>query len=108
MLLYSSLFVIQFCLGESVCLGAVLVVILRGDGVLCLVHGSHLFVLSNDEQAGLEMTEVAAVVRNGSKFSQHNMHGEAFHGLGVQDVKSLILVYALFLLDEGRRREGKK
>jgi hypothetical protein len=35
-------------------------------------------------------------------------HGEAFHGLVVQDVKSLILVDALFLLDEGRRREGKK
>jgi hypothetical protein len=34
--------------------------------------------------------------------------GEAFHGLGVQDVKSLILVDALFPLDGGRRREGKK
>jgi hypothetical protein len=34
--------------------------------------------------------------------------GEAFHGLGVQDVKNLILVSALFLLDGGRRREGKK
>jgi hypothetical protein len=34
--------------------------------------------------------------------------GEAFHGLGVQDVKNLILVGALFLLDGGRRREGKK
>jgi hypothetical protein len=33
---------------------------------------------------------------------------EAFHGLGVHDVKSLILVAALFLLDGGRRREGKK
>jgi hypothetical protein len=35
-------------------------------------------------------------------------HGEAFHRLGVQDVKSLILVGALFLLDGGIRREGKK
>jgi hypothetical protein len=28
-------------------------------------------------------------------------------GLGVYDVKSLILVDSLFLLDGGRRREGK-
>jgi hypothetical protein len=35
-------------------------------------------------------------------------HGEAFHRQGVQDVKNLILVDALFLLDQGRRREGKK
>jgi hypothetical protein len=34
--------------------------------------------------------------------------GEAFHGLGVQDVESLILIDALFPLDGGRRREGKK
>jgi hypothetical protein len=34
--------------------------------------------------------------------------GEAFHGLEVQDVKSLILVDALFLLDGGWRRERKK
>jgi hypothetical protein len=35
-------------------------------------------------------------------------YGEAFHGLEVQDVESLILVGALFLLDRGKRREGKK
>jgi hypothetical protein len=35
-------------------------------------------------------------------------HGEAFHGLGVQDVKSLILVDSLFPLDGGRRKEGNK
>jgi hypothetical protein len=34
-------------------------------------------------------------------------HGEAFPGVEVQNVKSLILVDALFLLDGGRRREGK-
>jgi hypothetical protein len=34
-------------------------------------------------------------------------HAKAFHGLGVQDVKSLILVDALFLLDR-ERRKGKK
>jgi hypothetical protein len=34
--------------------------------------------------------------------------GEAFHGIGVQDVESLIVVNALFPLDRGRRREGKK
>jgi hypothetical protein len=32
----------------------------------------------------------------------------AFHGLGVHDVKSLILVDALFLLGGRKRREGKK
>jgi hypothetical protein len=35
-------------------------------------------------------------------------HGEAFHGLGIQDVKSLILVDPLFLLNRGKRRERKK
>jgi hypothetical protein len=34
--------------------------------------------------------------------------GVAFHGLGVHDVKSLILVDALFLLGGRKRREGKK
>jgi hypothetical protein len=34
--------------------------------------------------------------------------GEAFQGLGIQDVESLILVGALFLLVGGRRRERKK
>jgi hypothetical protein len=36
------------------------------------------------------------------------LHLVAFQGLGVQDVKSLILISALFPLDGGRRREGKK
>jgi hypothetical protein len=35
-------------------------------------------------------------------------YGEAFHGLGVQGFKVLILVGALFLLDGGKGREGKK
>jgi hypothetical protein len=34
--------------------------------------------------------------------------GEAFYKLGVQDVKSLILVGALFTLDGGGRKERKK
>jgi hypothetical protein len=38
-----------------------------------MVHGAHLFVLSIDMQAGLEPVMVAAVVRNGAKFSQCNM-----------------------------------
>jgi hypothetical protein len=33
---------------------------------------------------------------------------EAFHGLRVQNVKSLILVDVIFLLDGRWRREGKK
>jgi hypothetical protein len=35
-------------------------------------------------------------------------HGEAFPRLGVQGIESLILFDALFLLEGGRRREGKK
>jgi hypothetical protein len=73
------------------------------------VCGAHLFVLSNDEQAGLKpMETVAAAVRNGSNFSHVTWRGEAFHMLGVQGVKDLILVGALFSLDGGRRREGRK
>jgi hypothetical protein len=32
-------------------------------------------------------------------------HGEAFHGLGVQDVDSMNLIDALFVPYGGRRRE---
>jgi hypothetical protein len=35
-------------------------------------------------------------------------HGEAFHRLGVQGIKGLILVGAFFPFDGGRRREEKK
>jgi hypothetical protein len=35
-------------------------------------------------------------------------HGEAFQGLGVQDVISLILVGALFPFNGRRRRKGKE
>jgi hypothetical protein len=72
-----------------------------------VLHGDHLFVLSNDMQAGLRLA-ATAVMRNVSKLSQCDWGGEAFPGLGVQSVESLILVGALFLLDGGRRREGKK
>jgi hypothetical protein len=51
-------------------------------------------------------TVVAAVVRNGTKFSY--WHREDFCGLGVQDFESLIMVGALFPLNGGRRRAGKK
>jgi hypothetical protein len=71
-----------------------------------VVHGAHLFVLSNAMQAGLAVK--AAEVRNGSKLSQCNMIGEAFPRLGVQGVEVLVLVGALFPLDGGRRREGEK
>jgi hypothetical protein len=43
-----------------------------------------------------------------SNFLSEVWCGEAFHGLGIQDVKSLILVDALFPLDVERRREAKK
>jgi hypothetical protein len=44
-----------------------------------VVHGAHLFVLSNDEQADLELVVAmvavaeAGAMRNGPKFSQCNM-----------------------------------
>jgi hypothetical protein len=41
-------------------------------------------------------------------FPSVTWHSEAFHGLRVQGVKVLILVGALFLVDGGRRTEGKK
>jgi hypothetical protein len=42
------------------------------------------------------------------KFLSVKWCGEDFHRLGVQEVESLILVDVFLLLDQGRRREGKK
>jgi hypothetical protein len=39
------------------------------DGEFCMLHGAHLFVLSIDEQTGLELAVAAVAVRNGAKFS---------------------------------------
>jgi hypothetical protein len=66
------------------------------------VHDAYLFVLSIDEQAGLEPEAAAvvvaeAVVRSGVKFSQCSV---VWGGLPLAD--------ALFLLDGGRRKERKK
>jgi hypothetical protein len=44
-----------------------------------MVLSAHLFVLSNDMQAGLETAVVVAAVRNVSKFSQSNMVWGSFH-----------------------------
>jgi hypothetical protein len=41
-------------------------------------------------------------------FLSEAWHEKAFHRQGVQNVESLILVDALFLLDGGRRREERK
>jgi hypothetical protein len=76
-----------------------------------MVSGAHLFVLSTDEQTVLEPVAVVAAVEVVAKMAPNFLsvtwHGEAFHRLGVHDVKSLILVDALFPLDRGKRREGK-
>jgi hypothetical protein len=64
-----------------------------------VVCGAHLFVLSIDLQAGLEPVAAKMV----PSFLSAAWHLEAFQRLGVQDVESLILVDALFLLDGGRR-----
>jgi hypothetical protein len=65
------MFVIQFCWGKSVCpRGCAAFCSLGRIGEFCVVHGAHLFVLSIDAQAGLEVVVVVAVVaRNDTKFS---------------------------------------
>jgi hypothetical protein len=52
----------------------------RWIGVFHVMCSAHLFVLSNDMQAGFELAalvvvvvEAATAVRNGSKFSQYNV-----------------------------------
>jgi hypothetical protein len=117
MLDYSLLFVIQFCLGGDQSAQGLCLFLFPGvdrgfpHGVWC----SPVF-LSIDVQAGLEpvaavvmVVVVAAVGRNGTKYSQYNVAWEAFHGLGVQDVQSLILVGLYFhLMEEGEEKERKK
>jgi hypothetical protein len=70
-------------------------------GEFCVVCSAHLFVLSNYVQAGLDLVVmVVAAVRNRSRgdFPNVTWCGEAFLRMGVQGVKGLILVGALFLL----------
>jgi hypothetical protein len=63
-----------------------------------MMLGPHLFGLLNVSQADLEPVAVAAVVAvQPSCFLSVIWHREAFHGLGIQSVKVLILVGALFL-----------
>jgi hypothetical protein len=55
--------------------------------------GAHLFGMLNVSQAGLKLTSGGG----GSPFVFCvTWHGEAFHGLGVQGSKVLILLAALF------------
>jgi hypothetical protein len=72
-----------------------------------MVHRAHLFVLLVDAQAGLYWQWWWWSCEMAPNFLSTVWHGEAFHGLGVQDVESLILIDALFLLDGGRRRKRK-
>jgi hypothetical protein len=71
-----------------------------------MVCGAHLFVLPIDAQAGLEQKEAAG--RNGTNFSQCRTEWGGFPQAMGSGCRSLILVDALFPLDGGRRREGKK
>jgi hypothetical protein len=78
MINYSLLFVILFCWGrDQSAQGLCWFMFLEWLGEFCMVCGAHLFVLSNDTQAGLK-PEVAVVVaaaaaRNDYKFSQCNV-----------------------------------
>jgi hypothetical protein len=90
----------------------VLVCVPRGGKRGAPHGGAPLFVLSVDKQAGLEPAGVVVAAVRGSEVMVPNFLSiiscrESFHGLGVQDVEGLILIGALFPLDE-RRREGKK
>jgi hypothetical protein len=62
---------------------------------------AHLFILSIDVQAGLEPAAAAVEAETAGKmvptFLSVTWCGEAFQGLGAQDVESLILVDALSL-----------
>jgi hypothetical protein len=76
------------------------------------VCGSHLFVPSNDEQAGLELLELAVVAmaaavaaRNGSKFSQCNV---AWRGFTWARVLGFLLVLYFYLMKEGKEKEREK
>jgi hypothetical protein len=68
-----------------------------------VLRGAHLFILPIDTQEDLEL--VAG--RNGIYFSQCSVAWGGFPQSRGSGCCSLILVYALFLLDGGRRRRGK-
>jgi hypothetical protein len=98
MLDYSLLFVMQFCCGGNQSAQDYAGLSWGWKGKSHMVHGDNLFVLPTDTQAGLELVFVAGVREMVPNFLSIMLHGEAFHRLGVQDVESLILVGALFLL----------
>jgi hypothetical protein len=60
---------------------------------LFVILGAHLFGLLNVSQAGLDWH---LVVQQLSCFLSLTWHGDAFHGLGVQGVETLILLSVLF------------
>jgi hypothetical protein len=60
-----------------------------------ILHGAHLFGLSNISEAGLEPAAAAESAVATLKFSQCNVLWGSFPQLGVQGIKGLILVSAL-------------
>jgi hypothetical protein len=64
-------------------------------GEFCVVHGAHLFVLSNDVQTGLELVAAAASVRNGSKLKLSLGKGYRVSKVGFW------LVLYFYLMEEG-------
>jgi membrane protein insertase Oxa1/YidC/SpoIIIJ len=60
-----------------------------------MILGTHLFGHLNVSQAGLELA--IWWLWEPSCFLSVTWHGEAFYGLGVQGIKVLILLRALFL-----------
>jgi hypothetical protein len=103
-LIFSSLFIVQFCFvfifagdGEwgvrSVCPGGYAGLSQGWLWEYCMIFGAHLFGLLNVSQAGLALLSGGA---GALLFSQCNVACDAFHRLRVQGVEVPILLSALF------------
>jgi hypothetical protein len=92
---YSSLFIVQVFGGSSVCPGAVLIYLGDdwGNSAWCMVLTCLVCKMSH--------RQVWSRWQQPSSFLSVMCCGEAFHGLGIQGVKGLILVGALLLPSVG-------
>jgi hypothetical protein len=105
---YSSLFVVQFCWGGSVCPGAVLVYVTgggQGSPAQCVVLTCSFCQLTS-RQVGSRQQWRGEML---STFLSAAWRKEAFHRLGVQDVRVWFRLMLCFcLMEEGEEKEKKK